>query len=108
MTTREIRTRKRSTAPSEVSSPIEPPPCNQWPNALRLVIDYVAPESLTPPARKLRKHGRRQLAQIEASIRHFDFINPILVEQVTPAADIYSCGATLYYYIGSKPDALIA
>ena len=80
MTTREIRARKRSTAAAQLSTPIEPPPCNALAQDFKLAFDYVATTSLTPPARKLRKHGQRQLAQLEASIRHLGFNDPILVD----------------------------
>ena len=77
MVIKPVRSRKRATT-AETSAPAETP-CNSVANSLKLVVDYVAPESLTPPARKLRKHGQRQLAQLEASIRHFGFNEPILV-----------------------------
>ena len=80
MTTREIRVRKRSTAATQISTSIEPPPCNALAQDFKLAFDYVATTSLTPPARKLRKHGQRQLAQLEASIRHLGFNDPILVD----------------------------
>jgi hypothetical protein len=77
MVIKPVRSRKRATT-AETSAPAETP-CNSVANSLKLIVDYVAPESLTPPARKLRKHGQRQLAQLEGSIRHFGFNEPILV-----------------------------
>ncbi|WP_394728935.1 site-specific DNA-methyltransferase [Altererythrobacter sp. GH1-8] len=50
-------------------------------NDLALEITYVDPAVLKPPKRKLRKHGQRQLAALRASISHFSFLNPILVDE---------------------------
>ena len=38
------------------------------------------PARFRPPKRQLRKHSKKQLSQIEASIRRFGFTNPILVD----------------------------
>lgn len=45
-----------------------------------LRIDYRAPDSLMPAVRNARNHSRKQLTQIEASIRQFGFVNPILID----------------------------
>ena len=79
MTSREIRTRKRTTPTTEIE-PTQAPPCNSVAHNLKLAIDYVDPDSLIPPTRKLRKEKQRQQAQMEASITHLGFNNPILVD----------------------------
>lgn len=81
MVIKPIRLRKRPAPTSETSTPIQALACNWVQSDLKHAIDYVDPESLTPPVRKLRKHGQRQLAQIEASIRNFGFNDPILVDR---------------------------
>jgi hypothetical protein len=48
---------------------------------LALEVTYVDPAVLKPPKRKLRKNGPRQLAGLRASISHFGFLNPILVDE---------------------------
>lgn len=75
-----VRTRKRSTATTtQPTAPTQAPACNAVQNDLKLAIDYVDPGSLIPPIRKLRKEKQRQQAQLEASISHFGFNNPILI-----------------------------
>lgn len=52
-----------------------------WPEGGPAIhIRYVAPEALKPPKRQLRKHSKKQLGQIEASIRRFGFTTPLLVD----------------------------
>lgn len=81
MTTNAVRSRKRITPTiTQNATPAQPPLCNTVADELRLVIDYVDPDSLIPPRRKLRKEKQRQQAQLQASIRHFGFNNPILVD----------------------------
>jgi hypothetical protein len=43
-------------------------------------ISYRAPGDLRSYKRKLRKHSERQLVQLEASIREFGFVLPVLVD----------------------------
>lgn len=45
-----------------------------------LEIKYRCPSTLVPYERNARRHSRRQLAQIEASIRRFGFTNPVLID----------------------------
>lgn len=80
MTDKAVRTRKRPTSKIDIPSPAPASSCNRFHEKLKLVIEYVDPESLTPPARKLRKHSPRQIAQIIASVRRFGFIDPVLVD----------------------------
>lgn len=47
---------------------------------LRLHIRYVSPKDLKPPKRKLRKHNKRQLTLIAASVRGHGFLDPLLVD----------------------------
>ncbi|MDX3899097.1 MAG: DNA methyltransferase [Sphingobium sp.] len=54
---------------------------HNWPEGGPAIhIRYVSPETLKPPKRQLRKHSKKQLGQIEASIRRFGFTNPIQVD----------------------------
>ena len=54
---------------------------HNWPEGGPTIhVRYVSPESLRPPKRQLREHSKKQLSQIEASIRRFGFTNPILVD----------------------------
>jgi DNA modification methylase len=48
--------------------------------ALGLKVEYRAPESLQPSPRNARTHSKKQLAKIEASVRQFGFVNPILID----------------------------
>ena len=45
-----------------------------------LEIQYRCPTKLVPYAKNARRHTRKQLAQIAASIRRFGFTNPVLVD----------------------------
>lgn len=45
----------------------------------RLQVEYVDPSGLVGYARNARRHSRKQITQIAASIREFGFNNPILV-----------------------------
>ena len=45
----------------------------------RLQVEYVDPSGLVGYARNARRHSRKQVTQIAASIREFGFNNPILV-----------------------------
>jgi ParB-like chromosome segregation protein Spo0J len=47
---------------------------------LRLVTHYVPIGSLKPPRRALRKHGKRQLQMLKASVSEFGILKPILVD----------------------------
>lgn len=47
---------------------------------LRIVTTYVPIGTLNPPTRVLRKHGKRGLAAIKASIAEFGIIKPILID----------------------------
>jgi len=49
------------------------------PDALRLKIVYRKVGDLVPYAKNSRTHSDKQIAQIAASIRHFGFVNPILI-----------------------------
>ena len=54
---------------------------HNWPEGGPAIhIRHVPPETLKPPKRQLRKHSKKQLLQIEASIRRFGFTNPIQVD----------------------------
>ena len=46
----------------------------------RLATEYVSPDELNPPPRILRKHGKRNIKIIVASIREHGFNNPILID----------------------------
>ena len=45
-----------------------------------LKIVYRAPSDLQAYQRNARKHSRKQISQIEASIKRFGFTNPVLVD----------------------------
>ena len=47
---------------------------------LRLVTVYTPVDQLKPPHRALRKHGKRQLAALKASITEFGILKPILID----------------------------
>jgi hypothetical protein len=51
-----------------------------WAARATLKIEYRPPASLNPAKRNPRTHGKRQVAQIEASIRQFGFVNPVLID----------------------------
>jgi DNA modification methylase len=46
-----------------------------------LAISYVDPTNLSPEPRNARRHSRRQISQICASMREFGFIVPVLVDE---------------------------
>lgn len=70
-----VRTRKRpSTALVPVSNP-----CNGL-QKLRLEIIYKSPNLLLPPKRELRKHSKRQIQLLKASVSEFGIVKPILVD----------------------------
>jgi len=46
-----------------------------------LEVLYRSPDSLVPDPRNARTHSKRQIEQIEASIRSFGFTNPILIDE---------------------------
>lgn len=46
-----------------------------------LEVIYRSPDSLVPDPRNARTHSKRQVEQIEASIRSFGFTNPILIDE---------------------------
>jgi DNA modification methylase len=75
-----VRVRTRTTAASETVSAQSVHPELDWTNRANLQIEYRAPASLTPAIRNARTHSKKQIAQIAASIRKFDFVNPILVD----------------------------
>lgn len=69
--------RVRSPLPALMS----PEPTRNWPEGgPKIDIRHVPPDSLKRPARELRKHSKKQLAQIAASIRKFGFTSPIQVD----------------------------
>jgi len=45
-----------------------------------LAVALRDPQGLRPYARNARKHSRRQIQQIAASIRQFGFVNPVLID----------------------------
>nr|WP_281722042.1 DNA methyltransferase [Nitrosomonas nitrosa] len=49
------------------------------PKSLRLKIEYQPVDALLPYAGNARTHSDKQISQIEASIRQFGFVNPVLV-----------------------------
>jgi DNA modification methylase len=80
-----VRTRTRTAAAVEQPAAAEPPASpSSAPNLLhdnlRLHIQYVAPGVLSAPARELRKHGKRQIAMLGASINEFGFLRPLIVD----------------------------
>lgn len=54
-------------------------PVNLLHHNLRLVTTYVPIDQLKPPPRALRKHGKRQLSALKASVSEFGILKPILV-----------------------------
>ncbi|WP_230206639.1 DNA methyltransferase [Novosphingobium sp. Gsoil 351] len=52
---------------------------NHFQSNLRINVTYRALAHVKPPARILRKHNKRQIAAIGASIREHGFVNPILI-----------------------------
>lgn len=60
---------------------IDVPMLRNWPEGgPKIDIQHVPPATLKPPKRELRKHSKKQLGQIEASVRRFGFTNPIQVD----------------------------
>jgi len=47
---------------------------------LQLAVEYVSPASLTGYKGNARRHSRRQVEQIAASIQAFGFVSPLLVD----------------------------
>lgn len=43
-------------------------------------VEYISPDDLNPDERNARTHSRKQIRQIAASIRTFDFTNPTLID----------------------------
>lgn len=79
-----IRQRPRRTQTEDfLPSSTSPPPLTggNGPGELRVQIRYAALDKLRPPKRELRKHSDKQVAQIEASLRRFGCINPIVVDE---------------------------
>ncbi|WP_433989371.1 hypothetical protein SuNHUV7_39380 (plasmid) [Pseudoseohaeicola sp. NH-UV-7] len=50
------------------------------PDTLRLKITYRKVEDLKPYAGNARTHSDKQIEQIAASIRQFNFVNPVLID----------------------------
>jgi DNA modification methylase len=50
------------------------------PESLRLKITYRKVEDLEPYAGNARTHSEKQIEQIAASIRQFNFVNPVLID----------------------------
>ena len=59
----------------------EPQRCNPLHHNLRLVTEYRPIDQLKPPHRALRKHGKRQLAALKASVSEFGIVKPILTDR---------------------------
>lgn len=80
--TSHIRTRRRHVdLQSSVSRTTVAEAIPNDPNEnLALAIEYVAPDDLTGPRRRLRKTASRHGAALRASIANFGFIDPILVD----------------------------
>ena len=72
-----VRRRKRLRSPTYSENALEIG--GSLHDNLRLQIQYVAPVCLTPPQRILRKHSKRQITSIGASIRAHGFLDPILI-----------------------------
>jgi DNA modification methylase len=47
----------------------------------KLVTELIAVEDLVPSSRNARRHGKRQIDQLSASIAEYGFINPIIVDE---------------------------
>ncbi|WP_428334154.1 site-specific DNA-methyltransferase [Novosphingobium sp.] len=72
---------KRSPSKTNLPAIIDFNKWHNWPEGGPTIhIRYVPPETLKPPKRQLRKHSKKQLGQIEASLRRFGFTNPIQVD----------------------------
>lgn len=86
MTTAPVRVRTRGAAISDANALAAGPQASEPPEAsllhdnLRLHIEYVALDQLRPPRRELRRHSKKQLAQLRASIKEFGFLRPIIVD----------------------------
>src|SRR5687768_13831718 len=46
-----------------------------------LNISYAAPSAVKPRPGNPRRHSKRQIKQLAASMREFGFINPVLVDE---------------------------
>lgn len=46
-----------------------------------LATELIAVGDLAPSARNARRHGKRQIEQLQASIEEYGFINPIIVDE---------------------------
>jgi DNA modification methylase len=86
-----VRNRTRRPAASAAVSPTAEPAAAGRPASppsaasilhdnLRLHIQYVPPGELTAPRRELRKHSKKQIAQLRASISEFGFLRPLIVD----------------------------
>lgn len=68
-------TKKRVTERPEADAPKQDDPLRQ------LVTELIAVETLVPSSRNARRHGKRQIEQLTASIAEYGFINPIIVDE---------------------------
>src|SRR6266478_160997 len=57
------------------------PPARAWsPACSRLPARFMRPAQLKPRVRNPRTHTAKQIRQIQASIKEFGFINPVLID----------------------------
>lgn len=77
-----VRTRRRPGADPYVASVVNPDAVgsNWLANQPDVRVEYRPIDQIKPAKRQLRKHSKKQIGQIEASIRRMGFINPIIVD----------------------------
>lgn len=72
-----VRTRHRPAADGLAPAPA---PSLGWTNRLSVAVEYRPTGSLRPADRQTRKHSKKQIHQLAASIRAFGFVNPVLLD----------------------------
>ncbi len=72
-----VRQRKRPQRPVAVGQEQD---SRHWTERLKVAVTYKPVETLRSAARNARTHSGKQIQQIAASIRQFDFVNPVLVD----------------------------
>ena len=72
-----VRQRKRPQRPVAAGQEHD---AGHWTERLKVAVTYKPVETLRSAARNARTHSRKQIQQIAASIRQFDFVNPVLVD----------------------------
>lgn len=79
-----VRRRQRPAPKPESERPAEvaPPDVTEALGVLALKVAYLPIDQIRPSARNARRHGKKQIHKIAASLRKFGFVSPLLVDEV--------------------------